>query len=421
VKGVYLAGAGLGLLFLAALSASPLARANLQPPEGTYAGNAWAGSDVMTYVLPARNFLRFGVFGEGTDPDVRRTVGYPFFLAAAMRAFGEHWVTAVLVLQCLLAGLAYVAAFDLAVLLFPDRPRAPWLAVLLLVLSGAFLVTPPALLSDLPFAALFTVGTWLGIAGMARRRTWWVAAHLVVLAAAAQVRPTLVFYPIVDAALLWAIARRFGVSPERWARVAVGLSFAVLTAAGLAPTARNAVNHGYFRPSDVPDVNLFRQFARLVLLRSGDGDRYPALLAQVNAESGLLSRSRRQRELAMAVIREHPGPAAAQAGVQALAILGSSHWTRAARLFFARSLAWIAVVSGAFYAGVYLLYARWVWGLARRGDRLCAAVALTVPAYFLVPSILHAEGSRMRLPVEALLLVGASGIAAPRSRDSKAL
>ena len=61
---------------------------------------------------------------------------------------------------------------------------------------------------------------------------------------------------------------------------------------------------------------------------------------------------------------------------------------------------------------MYLLYARWVWGLARRGEKLCAAVAIALPAYFLVPSCLHAEGPRMRLPVEAVVLVGASGMAA---------
>jgi hypothetical protein len=416
-------GAVLNLTFLALLYAHPVARENLYPPEGVHQGNAWEDSDVMGYVHRARNFLRYGVFGKGEEPGTHRTVGYPFFLASAMILFGEYWVLAVLVMQALLAAAVYGAVFDLGGLVCGGRIEVSRLAVILLGLSGAFCATVPALLTDLTFAALFTIGLWLGVSGVARRNVWHLVAQIGVLGAAAQVRPTLVLYPAVHVIVLVAAARGFGVLEYRdirWGIVASGL-FLILACG--APAIRNAVNHGYFHPSDALEINLFKQLTHRILRASGEEERFHVLRSQVDAVGGFEARIKRQREVALAEVRAHPWITAKIVAIQASAVLGSSHWLRAARLLgwseisLVRTLALAASVTTNVI--VDILCGSLVWTIARRRNWLMVSALLALPIYLLLPTFIDAAGPRMRLPVEAALILGAScEVVRRRSHDA---
>jgi len=118
----YLIGASVNLLYVVILMTGDVSYRNIQLPEGIYADNLWKGTDVLTYVGPARNFVHYGVFGSDTVPDHHRTIGYPLFLSILMVAFGHDWLIAAVFLQALLAAAIYPALCRLSAILFDAPP-----------------------------------------------------------------------------------------------------------------------------------------------------------------------------------------------------------------------------------------------------------------------------------------------------------
>ncbi len=110
----YLIGVSLNLAFVLVLLSSGSTWKNVQLPEGEYKDNIMRGQDIMTYVNPARNFLDFGVFGAGIDPDAYRTIGYPLFLSIMMRIFGKNWLEATFFVQAFIFALIYPSLSVLA-------------------------------------------------------------------------------------------------------------------------------------------------------------------------------------------------------------------------------------------------------------------------------------------------------------------
>ena len=77
----YIIGLAFNFILLIILLLGPVSFRNLQLPEGRYKDNIWRGTDVRTYVIPARNFLETGGFLVNGRPDCKRTIGYPFLIA----------------------------------------------------------------------------------------------------------------------------------------------------------------------------------------------------------------------------------------------------------------------------------------------------------------------------------------------------
>ncbi len=142
---------------------------------------------------------------------------YPLGTAALMSPFvaAAGWRGAFL-----LAPLSFVGAVLLLARWLRDAGRPPIFALLLLSFVPA-LVMGRVAMSDIPSAAIATLGLWLFWQGMRRRPAWWLGAGFVAGASAA-LRPTnvLVFAPFFVGAVLrrdrnwWALAAGgvFGVS-----------------------------------------------------------------------------------------------------------------------------------------------------------------------------------------------------------------
>lgn len=114
--------------------------------------------DTGTYLRPALALLRHGSFSPGVEavpePEINRTPGYPFLVAAAWRLLGERpWVPPFLG-AILSAGTALVAA-RLAMRLFGRRAGVA-AAVLVSCEPGTFLRSLDAL-SDTPFTLAVTL------------------------------------------------------------------------------------------------------------------------------------------------------------------------------------------------------------------------------------------------------------------------
>ena len=73
--------------------------------------------DTPTYLGPAQQLLEHGRFDSGSppgQPEFLRTPGYPTFIAAVYRVFGENDNTAVLLVQVVLSALTVLLAYLLA-------------------------------------------------------------------------------------------------------------------------------------------------------------------------------------------------------------------------------------------------------------------------------------------------------------------
>ncbi len=416
---LHLAGVLWNLAFLAVLGAFPTSRRNLHPPEGPYAENRWSGTDVLTYVRPARELLASGTFSnDGLVPDYHRTIGYPAFLAASMLLLGEHWLFGVLLAQAFLFALAYPAVHSLAGSLFPDQRRVSYLALGFLFLAGTYWASSTALLTDLMCAVCLTAGLASGLLAVVRRSWGWAAAQVLLIGYAAQVRPSLVLYAPIHLLLLLAVARRHGQLRDRKVRLVIAGSVLAIALLGLAPALRNLVHHGYFHPSDAFEVNLFKQLGRRVTDAAGAEGRYLALRDEVAARPGLRDQVEGERRAAIAIVCRYPRITARVVAGQAFAILTSSHWLKVANLYGyhwqavpkaglrpARVLLGVAAVWVLVYLAVYVLAMLRLFRMWRSGDRLLALALVAFFLYLLVPSFTDAAGARMRLPVEGLLAV----------------
>jgi hypothetical protein len=153
----YLIGLSLNCLYLLILFSSDASYRNIQLPQDIYRENLWKGTDVLTYVGPPQNFLQYGIFGFGTSPDYRRTIGYPLFLSLLMVLFGTHWLIFAWLTQAALFALMYPLLSKISTLLFNGDNNAVIGSFLFFILSGTYIVRVPVIMTDTFFAVFLTL------------------------------------------------------------------------------------------------------------------------------------------------------------------------------------------------------------------------------------------------------------------------
>jgi hypothetical protein len=395
------------LVWLGALAASPEGARNLRFPEGPFAGNAWASSDLGSYLEPARAFARGEGFAADGAPDFHRTVGYPAWLWAWEALLGPWAFAGALVGQALVAALGPAAVAGLAAELRPGRVREARLAFGFVVAAGGFAVTSAAWLTDGVFAALLLAALWLAArAARTGRAADWLL-HVALLGVAAQVRPVLFAFTPVQLLALWALSRRQPAAARAWRQGL--LAAAVTLPLLLAPGLRNLAHHGVFAPSDALQVNLFKQFARRVLESAGEAARWEAAHAELGRRHGFAARAEWQARVAREAIAAHPGAAAVQLATNATGMALGAHWSRGLRLIGAPAgvarapLALWGPLNAALWALAAVTAAR---GLRAREPLVLAGVALV--AFLALPTVFDPAGPRMRLPVEGPLALAAA-------------
>lgn len=420
----YVCGALANLLLLWVLVSCETSLWNIQLHEGLYVHNQ-ADPDNMTYVQPARNFLHNGIFGYDLVPDYHRTIGYPAFLAAVMRVFGErNFPFSVYLIQSLLFPLAYPLLTGISRLLFPTN-RFVRLAVFAgSLLSGAYLATTHALMTDLFFAVLLLTGVFFGFLAMKKGSTVWILLQITVMACAAQVRPTLGLYFLVNMLLLLAFLKAYGDIRAPKLIVLVILSTVGIAVVGNLPAARNYCNYGVFVPADGLADNLFTYLAKRTLESEGEGERFAKLSEEVNKAHDLKDILQIKEKVSFDVVKQHPLAAAKviaeYAGVGLLAVhgiyianyFGYSHKDKVRKdqdplkksnLVYAVMLVYIALTLAMYW--FFLLFLR---RLLRMREFLTLFALLAFIAYFFLPTCIAGGGPRMRLPVEGVFLIFAS-------------
>jgi hypothetical protein len=163
--------------------------------------------------------------GIGFDLPLRRTPGYPLFLAGSIWLMGEDLLGIVFVqhvLGILTAALVYLLGKGIF------GWAAGLLAGLMVALSGPQLIYEHSLMAEAFFTFLLTLALWLLIRGLGTGTVWSVAGAGSALGLAAQARP-------IAAAVVPALCFALFLQPIGWRRrlaqaVLVTLGFAVIVA-----------------------------------------------------------------------------------------------------------------------------------------------------------------------------------------------
>lgn len=396
---------------------------NLQMPEGKYAKNAMNGTDVMTYVIPARNFLAHGVFGavggNGTDPDYHRTVGYPIFLSFFMKTLGsERWIYGVFFVQALLFASIYPMLFIINRELIGGGEKVFNRALVFLSVSGCFIVTAPIVLTDMFFSTIFTCGLCLGILAIVRQRMIFLILHVVVMGYAAEIRPTLALYPILNAAIMVALARKAGViNSVKIRRWIVGATLALMVVCN-GPAIRNYVNHGFFESTDIVAINLYDCLMVEVLFLEGKTDFYHMTNREVAQISDIHEQIKKKKAAAFQVFMRYPvatiGKIVTHAGtimlrlpwLDALALAGVDLSPEAYERLSKRQ----TIIEGAIgmvitlcYMLIYCLFVSYIIRTLRQGQYLIGLSIAATVVYFLFPPFVAGGGFRMTLPVIGII------------------
>jgi 4-amino-4-deoxy-L-arabinose transferase-like glycosyltransferase len=267
--------------------------------------------DSAGYWRLADRLLSEGRFARDDRAEIFRTPGYPAFLAAALttagdRALSEPWKVAAAI-QALADVLLVGVVFALGSLLASARTGLA--AAALQAVTPVVVASCCRILSDSPYALLFTVAVLLMVGYLRTRQTWALLASGGVLGLACYVRPVGLVMALVFAGAALVRGR-----PLR--RVA---AFAGVFAAVVAPwVVRNAAR------ADYPGFSTFATDSMYTFAAA-------EVVAQHEGLDGQAARQRLRSEDAD-YVRTHrptPGAAARRRAGRALEIIGEHPWTYA--------------------------------------------------------------------------------------------
>ena len=264
----------INLIFFSVLYLCPTSNYNLHPPEGAYSGNILRGSDVGSYLYPARNFIEQGIFGQGDKPGYLRTIGYSAYEVVLITIFGESFFWVAYFIQAILAALVFATITAICNFFIKDDSRVSKTVFAFLCLGGAYWSYFYLLATDLFFAFFFIAGIYYGIKAVADKSWKKCIIHILLIGYAASVRPTLILYVIPELFILLCAAAHFKTLADKKIKVMIGVTCASVLLLTNLPSLRNYVNYGVMKPSNVFEINLHHFLAKETLILVNREDQY---------------------------------------------------------------------------------------------------------------------------------------------------
>jgi hypothetical protein len=291
-------------LFLILLYSSPVSYSNLQAPEGIYSGNTNAWTDFTSYQNPAQNFLTYNTFGTGNLPDYYRTIGYPAYLALMMKLFGSYWLYATYIFNCLLLPLIFPAVSYISNSLL-GNPRVTRNLFLFQLLMGAYTARTVWIGNDVFFFLFFILGVAAIVKYFKSNKILFLLLYLVSISYAAEVRPTLIWFFVVNIFLMLYLKMKLNNNIPNF-RPLIILSTLILAFTCNYPSIRNYVNYGFFQPSTVVSRDLFEILALRIYESNGLAKMRDSLDEKVTSIPSFRRKMQVQDSIAFKTVKKYP-------------------------------------------------------------------------------------------------------------------
>ena len=375
--------------------------------------------DAPSYLGPARSLLQhwsFDTSHPAGQPEFLRTPGYPAFVAAVWRVFGET-NTAVLLVQVVLSAITVYLVYLLASRMW--SPAIGLLAAVLTALDPLQNASTATLLTECLAALALTMLAAVGFVVFSndKPRLWLLALLGFLLAAATLLRPVTYYFPLLVVILLLV---KYAPRRDRWG------DLVKMTAAFLAPLViflggwqfRNHERVDSWRISGIEAKNLYKFRATGAIARSS-GISLAAAQHELNRQFGALgSESQgsyydRMLHAGMHILATHPG--ATFMGV--VTGLWSELFSVRDKFFeYLRMKPASGAVEVAALALLLVFYALFAYGIVlvgrERKHLLAHVFVLGIAVYVLLasagPEALGGRGERFRAPIMPILIAYAA-------------
>lgn len=374
------------------------------------------------YIKLANNFLIYGVFGDKIIPNHDYAIGYSFFLAACIKIFGIYWFFGAIFLQSLLYGAVYPVLSKIALIFLPEDRSFSWIFFWLLVITGAYSVYSPIIMSDMFFVLFFFLGLYFGILSVIRQNWKYFLLQLLFISLSAFLRHSLFAYPIVNCFVMLTIARLYKCLGKNKVQLIIIFSFLFLMVTCNLSSVRNYLNFGFFHSSSLQETNMLGYLGKDVLAEENKSELYQEMVNNYDrtlnweVSAGL----RLAREYALSIYTSYPLTTIKCLLRNAFFILFNTHHNNIIYYLagkfsdfpvsvpvYAHLMNYILafnVIWWFFYLAVYLFFLYFLWCLFIKHRYFDLFTISLFILYFICPTFIAGGGPRLRIPVEGVIL-----------------
>lgn len=417
----YLIGLAVNIIFVIILLSTQTSYKNIQLPEGEFSDNLWRGSDVVSYVSLARNFVEYGVFGHELNPSHYRTIGYPFFLSVLMKLFGNKWLIWTFFIHSIIFAFIYPAVSKIITLIFPRRRSIIVTSFLFFIISGVYFSRVTVLYTDLFFTAFFTIGLCFGLLGIVEQKWKYLILQLLFIGYAAQVRPVLILYPIINVFVLISIAKRHNISNLPKVKTLIAVSSIILLILCNAPSIRNYLNYKVFRPTTIFENNLFGFLGHQVLTDNNDIQLFESMDKKIEKSKDFMKQAELAKKYSLEIYKKYPlstikniiypniASTLINSHITKVTIFWGYYWREIYKLnkLLLKKSNFVYLVHFIFafiYLILYIAFLLFLIRLYKSKNYLYFFTILFFILYFLLPTFPAGVG-RLRLPFESVIVV----------------
>lgn len=389
--------------------------------------------DSRSYIESADNFMEYGVFGNGENPDYHRTIGYPFIIYLNKVLAGPFWYFGLVFFQTLFGALVYPITYHIGKILFPEDNKFLYFSALTLLGLAGYFTKSLYVMPDLTCAVFFLFGIYLSMNSIKEgKNIKLLILGIASLSFSALVRPNLMLYPIAHFLLLFYIAKLYGRwSDKRTRRMVWFSSIALIITCNLS-SFRMYHSYGITSPTNVLGINMFEYTVKEVLTKEGQQEEYNRMEQNVNNEDHWMTKDKLRKEYFFGTISQYPVSVVLYWLRAAVDHLITPHHMEigVAYGYFKRDkvdgnikMEKSKIMAAIFYIGSLVnLFLLGLGGLFLIKDlsvhknyllviSICVMVAIIVG-----PSCLAQTSPRMRIPVEPFILILAFKYLADRKR-----
>ena len=236
--------------------------------------NVFHAPDTLSYLAPATSLTEEGAFQVNSNPEIRRTPGYPLLLTVGL--FTGSMEATIIAFQILLGLISvygvYALTRRLPLIKEPWSSRAASIAALLYAADPLSMFFTVQLLTETLFTTLF-VGHLYGMVRYFETRSLkFLGMAAIFLAAAIFVRPIAYYWPFFVVIILLGCSQKNSVRLMTRV-VSVGLFLSILITPIALWQVRNFVQTGYRGFSAITDQNLYFYIGASVLAEN-NGARF---------------------------------------------------------------------------------------------------------------------------------------------------